>query len=217
MNKRPMRNNKMDEDALENEIIRILNERKPKSVKELSKLIKDEIRLDEEKIIQVITRLQDHGKIRLENKPLIAPPKLIDFLKTSQARWYWLTEGIAVTTTIVALIVGGDSYPWIYLRYALGALFAIWLPGYTFIKALFPVKLTPHPSTESLSTVERVALSLGMSLALVSIVGMLLNYSPLGVRPAPLLLSLLGLTSIFAIIAVVREHMISIKRQGFGR
>ena len=57
----------------------------------------------------------------------------------------------------------------VYARYLLGSLFVLFLPGYTFIKALFPAK--------QLDSIERTALSIGMSLALVPMIGLLLNYT----------------------------------------
>jgi uncharacterized membrane protein len=70
----------------------------------------------------------------------------------------------------VVFTVPEDAYPIVYLRYILGSIFILWLPGYTFIKALFPEK--------ELDSIERIALSIGMSIALVPIIGLLLNYTP---------------------------------------
>ena len=57
-----------------------------------------------------------------------------------------------------------------------------------------------------MDNIERVALSLGMSLALVPIVGLILNYTPWGIRLTPIPLSLLALTIIFATAALLREY-----------
>jgi len=87
------------------------------------------------------------------------------------------------------------------MQYIIGSIFVLWLPGYTFIKALFPAK--------ELDNIERIALSIGMSLALVTITGLLLSYTPWGIRVTPVTLSLLALTITFATAAVVREfHLI---------
>lgn len=61
--------------------------------------------------------------------------------------------------------------------------------------------------------IERTALSIGMSLALVLIVGLLLNYTPRGIRLTPIVLSLVALTVVFAVAAVLREHQISISKK----
>ncbi len=57
-----------------------------------------------------------------------------------------------------------------------------------------------------MDTIERIALSFGMSLALVPIVGLILNYTPWGIRLTPITLSLLALTIVFATAAVLREY-----------
>ncbi|MDH5689843.1 MAG: DUF1616 domain-containing protein [Candidatus Bathyarchaeota archaeon] len=50
-----------------------------------------------------------------------------------------------------------------------------------------------------------------MSLALVPLAGLLLNYTPWGIRTAPVTLSLLGLTLVFASAAVLRDYGSRIK------
>jgi uncharacterized membrane protein len=102
----------------------------------------------------------------------------------------------------------------VYLRYVLGAVFVLWLPGYAFIKALFPQNLPfakalarlSDTSEKELDAIERIALSLGMSIALVPIVGLLLNYTPWGIRLTPIVLSLLALTTILSTAGIIREH-----------
>jgi len=60
--------------------------------------------------------------------------------------------------------------------------------------------------SEELDNIERIAPSIGMSLALVPITGLILNYTPWGIRLTPVTLSLLGLTATFATTAIIREH-----------
>jgi len=57
-----------------------------------------------------------------------------------------------------------------------------------------------------LDNIERIALSIGMSLALVPLVGLLLNYTPWGIRLTPITISLLALTLILSTAAIIREH-----------
>lgn len=63
-------------------------------------------------------------------------------------------------------------------RVVVGVLFVLFIPGYVLVSALFP-------KTVSLSGVERLALSLGLSFALVALGGLALNYTPLGIRLIP--------------------------------
>ena len=102
------------------------------------------------------------------------------------------------STTILVFTIPENAYPIVYARYILGSIFVLLLPGYSLIKALFPAK--------ELDNIERIALSIGMSLALVPITGLLLNYTPWGIRLTPVTLSLLALTTTFATAAVLRQH-----------
>jgi hypothetical protein len=199
-------NSKADE--LTKTIIQTINKRKPQNIKQLITLVKERLPLTEEKILDGILKLQSQGKIKLDNQPLPASPKLATYMKTNQALWYWTTIATATITVAIVFTVPEDFYPWSYLRNALGIIFVLWLPGYAFIKALFPVQVPIKTSTENLDTIERIALSLGMSIALVPIIGLLLNYTPWGIRLTPIVLSLLALTLVFATAAVIREQQI---------
>jgi len=201
-----------NETELTRTIIQVINERKPQSVKQLANFVKEKLAISEGEILRSILELQSQGRIKLEDQPPPPPTRLVAYVKTGQALWYWATITIAIITAATVFTVSEDFYPWVYIRYALGAIFVLWLPGYAFTKALFPVHVPIKMPTESLDTVERIALSLGMSLALVPIVGLLLNYTPWGIRLTPIVTSLLALTLVFATAAIIREHQ-EIKRQ----
>jgi predicted Zn-ribbon and HTH transcriptional regulator len=179
-------------------IIQVIKEKNPQTVEQLTTLVKEKTKIPEKEILDHIIKLQNTGKIRLTKQMPPTPMKLGGYLKTEQAIWYWATITIAIATVAAVFTIPENFYPWIYIRYALGTIFILWLPGYTFIKALFPEK--------ELDSIERIALSIGMSLALVPIVGLLLNYTPFGIRLTPITLSLLALTLTFATAALIREH-----------
>ena len=88
----------------------------------------------------------------------------------------------------------------------MGTIFVLLLPGFAFLKTLYPSKVPIAASSENLDTVERVALSLGLSIALVAIDGLVLNYTPWGIRLMPITLSLLALTMVFATSGIIREY-----------
>ena len=69
------------------------------------------------------------------------------------------------------------------LRIVLGLLFLFLLSGYALITALFPGK-------KDLDWIERVALSLGFSIVIASLIGLLLNYTPWGIKVNSVLISL---------------------------
>lgn len=133
------------------------------------------------------------------------------YLKSAEANWYLLTIASAMIAIFAVSIIPENLYPWIYFRNILGVFFVLCLPGYALSKALFPLNILTRPSTENLDKVMRVTLSIVLSLAIVPIVGMLLNYTPWGIRLAPVVLSLFVLTVLFATVGVMREYFLKEK------
>ena len=118
---------------------------------------------------------------------------------------------LIMATTITIFTIPENAYPLVYIRYVLGAIFVLWLPGRSFIRALFPEEIQTSKNKKPIDPIEHVALSIGMSLALVPIVGLILNYTPWGIRLTPIVLSLLSLTIIFATAAIIREHQAKLR------
>jgi len=85
------------------------------------------------------------------------------------------------------------------LRIVLGLAFVLFFPGYTLIAALFPRK-------DALDSIERLALSFGLSIAVVPLIGLILNYTPWGIRLYPILISVLLFIVIMAAIAWYRRR-----------
>jgi uncharacterized membrane protein len=85
------------------------------------------------------------------------------------------------------------------IRTALGLPMVLFLPGYALIAALFPAK-------DDLDGIERFALSFGLSIAVVPLIGLALNYTPWGIRLYPILISLSAFTIIMCVIAVFRRN-----------
>jgi len=66
-------------------------------------------------------------------------------------------------TTALVFIVPEEVYPIVYARYVFGSIFILWMPGYTFINALFPTRVTSQTTSLELDATERIALSIGVS------------------------------------------------------
>ncbi len=85
------------------------------------------------------------------------------------------------------------------MRIALGLIFVLFLPGYTLVAALFPKR-------ESLDAVQRTALSFGLSIAVVSLIGLIMNYTLWGISLYPILISLLVFIIVAAGVAWFRRR-----------
>jgi uncharacterized membrane protein len=68
------------------------------------------------------------------------------------------------------------------LRVILGLPFILFFPGYVLVLALFPGK-------DAMGSMERLALSFGLSFAVTALIGLGLNYTPWGIRLMPVLYS----------------------------
>jgi len=182
------------------------------TVEQVITQVKLKYSISEEEAMKHIINLQNQGKLTLRSPATPIPSTLTNYLRTSQAYWYWITISLAIIATALVFTVPEKAYPIAYGRYILGSIFILWLPGYTFIKAWFPTKVPIQTSSTELDRIERIALSIGMSLALVPIVGLLLNYTPFGIQLASITISLLALTLTFATAAIIREHKANLKQ-----
>jgi uncharacterized membrane protein len=85
------------------------------------------------------------------------------------------------------------------LRIVLGLPFILFFPGYTLVAALFPRKV-------DLAGLERIALSFGLSIAVVPLVGLILNYTPWGIELYPILVSITIVILVTSGVAWYRRH-----------
>lgn len=200
-------NDQTTTENLEEIILQVTAQKKPETVNQLVELVRETNPSSNKEILDAIVKLHNEGKLQLTEPPQ-QTLGIQAYLKTSVALWFWTTIALSLGTFVAVFAIPETAFPLVYIRYVLGAVFVLWLPGYAFIKALFPEQLPVKTSDKDLDTIERIALSVGMSLALVPMVGLLLNYTPWGIRLTPIVLSLLALTAIFATAGVIRERQI---------
>jgi hypothetical protein len=200
-----MTQNEKTDDQIMQLIIDTAKKQKPETEKQLIEMVRQATTIPEEKIVKALLQLEREGKISFTKKENPLPTKLETYLFSEKARWYWTTIGLAITTTIVVFTIPSTSQL-VYARSALGIIFLIFLPGYALVKMLYPEKVPIKTSSENLDCIERVALSLVLSLALAPLVGLILNYTPFGIRTTPIVLSLLALTVLFATAAIIKEY-----------
>ena len=187
-------------------ILEFITEKQPQSIKHLTKIIKEDFDLTDEEIIESVLKLQAQGTIKFENQPLPIQ-HLKTYLKTGEAIWYWLTIITVIIATLV-FTISENVYPWMYVRNVLGLIFILFLPGFALIKAIFPIKISTTSSNSKIEEFEQIALSIGMSIALVSTVGLLLYYSPWGLDLTSIVFFLVTFTPIFTTAAVIKEYRV---------
>lgn len=105
------------------------------------------------------------------------------------------------------------------LRVPLGLGFVLFVPGYALIAALFPEQ-GQSPTVEDepdeagwlsarqrsgIDGIERVALSFGLSIAVVPLIGLALNFTPWGIRLVPIMVATSGFTLVMVAVAAYRR------------
>ncbi len=132
-----------------------------------------------------------------------SPPRsLLEYLsRLDYSLWFWST--LALSAATVLLIYFSWAHPALtILRYIFGSLFVLYLPGYVVVEALYP-------SERELSPLERLALSIGLSLAVVPLLGLLLNYTPWGIRLTPVAFTLFIFILVVAVVAAYRKTVVA--------
>lgn len=155
----------------------------------------------------LVHRLAEQNKVVLKDA-VPATRSLGEYLRHWE--WnLWLYGSLTVSLAMVVVVYATPSeFPYEVLRWVLGSVFVLFIPGYVTIKALFP-------GSRELDSIERFTLSIGLSLALVPLVGLLLNYTPAGIRLTPIVVSLTVFTIGLALIVLAKEYRSSSKKGGF--
>lgn len=147
------------------------------------------------RVARALYSLRAEGKVRLEDTH--PPTTVLAYVQSHHGLWLWAILALIVVTAATVYLLPQDA-PFIYVRYVLGSIFVLYLPGHTLIEALYPKK-------QDLTGLERLALSIGLSLALVPLIGLVLNYTPWGIRLDPILATLALVAMVLAVAATIRK------------
>jgi len=186
-------------------ILFLISEKKPQSVKELSNMVKATCDLTENEILTEILKMNAKGLIELNNHK-IKPPRFREYLAGNETIWYWLIIVVGVVATLLFFVNSETPYPLIFVRNVFGLLFVLFLPGYALTRTLFPINRSPKASNSQIHAIQRLALSIGTSIVIVTIIGVVVYYSPLGLNLSIIVLNLFVITQILTTSALVREY-----------
>lgn len=104
---------------------------------------------------------------------------------------------VSLALVPLAVFLGGSL-----ASLVLGLIFVLFFPGYALVAALFPKR-------DDLDGVQRLALSFGLSIAVVTLLGLALNYTPWGIGLYPVLVSVLVFIIAAAGVAWYRRRRLS--------
>jgi hypothetical protein len=186
-------------------ILEVIKKEKPESGIKLSQVLLEKYNISPELTAQILRELEEDDKLQFKQFNSVAPHSIMEYVFSRKAFWYLVIIAITLGTAVSAFVIPANIYPIAYLRNTLGLIYILIIPGYASIKALFPITVPFKTTRENMYGIERIALSLGMSLILIPLVGLTLNYTPWGITLTSTTLSLLILTLFFTMIALIRE------------
>jgi uncharacterized protein DUF1616 len=160
--------------------------------------------LSQSEATDLVWRLVKQSQVEVEDVPP-ATGSLLEYMRLWERNlWFYASLVISLCTMFVISTVP-LKMPWVILRWTLGSLFVLFIPGYLTLEALFP-------KDRELDGVEHLALSVGLSLALIPLVVLLLNYTPWGISITPVVTSLAIFTVGLALVALGRRFAMSVNR-----
>ena len=121
-----------------------------------------------------------------------------EYLRSTLALDLWLTLVLLILGLVTTLLIPVDLWPTVVLRWIFGGLLLVLVPGFAFVRALFPFE-------RFIDRWERLALSCGLSVALAVLVGFGLNFTPWGITLVPTAIVLTGFTLVSILIATYRR------------
>lgn len=180
----------------------------PASVRDLAQIVMTERTYSENDLITVVKEMVKDGSLALK-EPEYEVESAWDYLLTpTLSMWFWTTLGTTVLALITVFFIP-DIFPIVVFRWVLGSILVLFLPGYVLLQLLFP-------KGSEIDSLERFALNIGLSLALVPLIGLILNYTPWGIRLVPIVTSLSTFTILFAVAAATRKYF-DILKLGISR
>mgnify|MGYP000030907179 CR=1 FL=1 len=149
-------------------------------------------------VARTLYRLAGSGALRLVDPN---PPKSFVSYIFSRYSLGFTVSVLLIAACLISIYASSLTPVLAASRIVFGSLFTLFLPGYSLIEALYPRE-------DELTPLERLALSIGLSLALVPLVGLLLNYTPWGIRLNPIIAALSTLTLTLLLISTYRKFSV---------
>lgn len=119
---------------------------------------------------------------------------------------FWLITAVTCLMMSIVFLLPNIE-PWSYIRVITGLIFSLYIPGSAFVQLLFV-----HRNMEQ---TEQIVLSIGLSIASVSIIGLILKYALLGLTVESAVISIGMLSIALSAIANYRHFICSKRANGY--
>ena len=185
--------------SLEAQALKFLETKEAVNVSELyNALWAKDPSITRSEVADFVWQLAEQNKVDLEDhQPAVG--SLVEYLRHWE-RTLWIYVSLTVSMlTVMAVYLLPSEYPFVTIRWGLGLIFVLFVPGFVTVEALFP-------SERDLGSFGRFALSIGLSLVMVMLTGLLLNFTPWGITLTPIMIALTALTVGVTMIALGRQY-----------
>lgn len=169
------REKELQREEIQQQIDIILTEYKPKTIRKLVRIMEEEYDAPEELVLDILRKKEAARDLSLQEpipEPTTLPTSIKNYLfqKNYFAIEFWITIGTIVLVLILTLIDVQEG-PFFYIRYIVVTFFMLVLSGWTVTAVIFP------ELDNKLRFLERVATAIGMSIFVLVLTGLFLNYT----------------------------------------
>ncbi|MFW9922796.1 MAG: DUF1616 domain-containing protein [Candidatus Thorarchaeota archaeon] len=149
--------------------------RHPTTVRALVTILQNDYEKPKNIVLKIIHEMEQNNELFLQEpipEPTIPPQRIRDYFfgRNYFSYEFWLViSSIILTFTLVAINVTSGFF--FYLRYVIIVFYLLILPGWTLTAAIFP------ELNDKLRFLERVATAIGLSIVILVLIGIFLNYT----------------------------------------
>lgn len=148
-----------------------------------------------DEIHDAIMRLERRNEISL-SEVSVEPSFFRNLMDFEPNAPFWIAI-IATAAFLLTTFAFPEDDFWSAAKRIAGAVFLFFVPGYAMVNVLI--------ARNRLSYIERMALSVGLSLAVVSVIGILLAYGVAGIRQEPIAASMSVFVAFVALLGAFRD------------
>jgi len=132
--------------------------------------------------------------MRRPTTEMLMKPRVLATAAAARVRFHFQKRPLDLQIAMAYTIVMSGILLGLNEGNLLAILLVTCMPGYVLVSALFP-------TSKEIDWLERLALSFGLSIAVVPLVSFLLNFTPVGIRFTPIVASITGFTILVGVAA----------------
>lgn len=181
----------MNEEEIKIEILNYLAKVSNVTINDLILYLKKGYNVDKENSLNLINQLKNDKKVMVKQALMTGYPVL------DQNMWIVYVFTLSIVISVMVLINIQSIFVLIVLKYIVGTFYLFYIPGYTLMKVI--------SYSQELSDVEKIGLSLGFSLVLTPLTGLVLIYTPFKLTLLTITVSLFMEVVLFSLFALYRS------------